>query len=294
MSKRRGLGKGLQALIPVPAKGDADNEGIKEICIDEVKPSGRQARKIFNEEKLAELATSIKKHGVIQPVVVRPLKESGYELIAGERRWRACKILGYKKIPAIVKEYMDMEAAAVSLIENVQREDLNPLEEALAYHYLINDHGLTQEEVSKRVGKSRPFVANMIRLLGLPDEIKEMLVGGQLNAGHARALLVIRDTGKQLAAAGKIAGRQMSVRQAEKLAKDIEGKKEATKKNKVPRSQYIDQAEAILKNFVDAKVRIKRTDGGGGKLEIRFTNEADLKRIIDIFISDKLTPERKT
>ncbi len=291
MSKRRGLGKGLQALIPVPAKSDADSEGIIEICIDEVRPSGRQARKIFNEVKLTELATSIKKHGVIQPVIVRPLKESGYELIAGERRWRACKILGYEKIPAIVKEYMDMEAATVSLIENVQREDLNPLEEALAYHYLINDHGLTQEEVSKRVGKSRPFVANMIRLLGLPDEIKEMLVDGQLNTGHARALLAIRDTGKQLAAAGKIAGSQMSVRQAEKLVKDLENKKEVIKKNKVPRSQYIDQAEAILKNFMDAKVKIKRSDSGGGRLEISFTNEADLKRIIDMFLSDKLKPE---
>ncbi len=291
MSKRRGLGKGLQALIPVPAKSDADSEGIIEICIDEVRPSGRQARKIFNEVKLTELAASIKKHGVIQPVIVRPLKESGYELIAGERRWRACKILGYEKIPAIVKEYMDMEAATVSLIENVQREDLNPLEEALAYHYLINDHGLTQEEVSKRVGKSRPFIANMIRLLGLPDEIKEMLVDGQLNTGHARALLAIRDTGKQLAAAGKIAGSQMSVRQAEKLVKDLENKKEVIKKNKVPRSQYIDQAEAILKNFMDAKVKIKRSDSGGGRLEISFTNEADLKRIIDMFLSDKLKPE---
>ena len=291
MSKRRGLGKGLQALIPVPAKSDADSEGIIEICIDEVRPSGRQARKIFNEVKLTELAASIKKHGVIQPVIVRPLKESGYELIAGERRWRACKILGYEKIPAIVKEYMDMEAATVSLIENVQREDLNPLEEALAYHYLINDHGLTQEEVSKRVGKSRPFVANMIRLLGLPDEIKEMLVDGQLNTGHARALLAIRDTGKQLAAAGKIAGSQMSVRQAEKLVKDLENKKEVIKKNKVPRSQYIEQAEAILKNFMDAKVKIKRSDSGGGRLEISFTNEADLKRIIDMFLSDKLKPE---
>ncbi|MCL6559575.1 MAG: ParB/RepB/Spo0J family partition protein, partial [Firmicutes bacterium] len=166
MSKRRGLGKGLQALIPVKEEALAGKEQLKELKINEIRPAPRNARKLFDQEKLAELASSIKEHGVIQPVVVRPLDDGGYELIAGERRWRACKALGYDKIPAVVKEYKDLEATAVSLIENVQREDLNPLEEAMAYQKLMEDFGLTQEEVSLRVGKSRPFVANMVRLLG--------------------------------------------------------------------------------------------------------------------------------
>lgn len=282
MNKRRGLGKGLQALFPVGGEVAAGKEQLKEIDIDEIQPAPRQARKLFDQEKLAELAASIKEHGVIQPVVVRPLAEGGYELIAGERRWRACKTLGYKTIPTVIKEYRDLEATAVSLIENVQREDLNTLEEALAYHQLMEDFGLTQEEVSGRVGKSRPFVANMVRLLGLPDEIKDMLASGQLNAGHARALLAIQDGKKQLAAAGKIARQQLNVRQAEKMAKTLAEKKDNGKENKITRKQYISKTEDNLKIFLGTKVKIKEVQGGGGKLEIDFSNEADLKRILDI------------
>jgi len=229
LNKRRGLGKGLGALIPVNEDLPAEKEMMRDLNVDEIKPAPRNARKIFDQDKMTELASSIKEHGVIQPVVVRPLEEGGYELIAGERRWLACKILGYKKIPALVKEYKDLEATAVSLIENVQREDLNPLEEAQAYHQLIEEFGLTQEEVSAWVGKSRPFVANMVRLLGLPGEIKEMLACGRLNAGHARALLTIQDGKKQLAAAGKIARKQLSVRQAEEIARVLAEKRSKKK-----------------------------------------------------------------
>lgn len=287
MSKRRGLGKGLQALIPVAEEGSAGKEQLKEIDIDEIRPAPRQARKLFDQEKLAELAASIKEHGVIQPVVVRPLAEGGYELIAGERRWRACKTLGYTMVPAVIKEYQDLEATAVSLIENVQREDLNPLEEALAYHQLMEDFGLTQEEVSGRVGKSRPFVANMVRLLGLPGEIKEMLAQGQLNAGHARALLAIQDGKQQMAAAAKIARQQLSVRQAEKMAKSMAEKKEKNRETKISREQYITMTEESLKNFLGTRVKIKEVRGGGGKLEIDFSNEADLKRILDIVVGGR-------
>jgi len=290
LSKRRGLGKGLGALIPDIESSISGNkdymEAYKEINIEDIKPAPRQARQLFDQEKLAELAESIKEHGVIQPVVVRPLKDGGYELIAGERRWRACQILGRKVIPAVIKEYQDLEATAVSLIENVQREDLNPLEEAAAYKQLIKKFGLTQEEVSGRVGKSRPFVANMVRLLDLPVEIREMLADGQLNAGHARALLAVRDKKKQLAAAQRISKQQLSVRQAEKMVKSMAEEKEKENKNKdkIFDKQYVREIEENLKNYLGAIVRLKEIDNGGGKLEINYRNEEDLKRILEVVL----------
>lgn len=290
MSKRRGLGKGLSALIPTNEGIEKEKESIKEeykeIDIDAIKPLKGQARQIFNKEKLEELALSIKEHGIIQPVLVRPMREGGYELIAGERRWRACKILGHKVMPAVIKEYKDLEAAAVSLIENVQREDLSPLEEAAAYQKLIREYGLTQEEVSGRVGKSRPFVSNMIRLLDLPEEIKEMLNDGQLNTGHARALLAIQNKNKQLAAAIKISKQQLNVRQAEKIAKTLS--KETTEKEKKEKNfnnKYIKEIEVKLNNYLGTKVKIKETDQGGGKLEIDYKDEEDLLRITNIVLS---------
>lgn len=290
MSKRRGLGKGLRAIIPdiennVYEKAQ-NNEKYKELAIEEIKPAVNQARQMFDEEKLAELAASIKEHGVIQPVVVRPLVAGGYELIAGERRWRACLILGQKSIPAVIKEYQDMDANAVSLIENVQREDLNPLEEALAYKNLIENFGLTQEEVSGRVGKSRPFVANMVRLLGLPAEIKEMLAEGKLNAGHARALLSIRESNKQLMAARKIARQQLSVRQAEKIAQALAKIKEEGKNNKQIHNFYLQEVEDSLNKYLGIRVKLKEVSGGGGKLEINYRDEEELKRIITVLLGE--------
>lgn len=289
MNRRRGLGKGLQALIPLVDENEALEGQLREIGVAEIRPAQRNARRAFNREKLAELAASIREHGVIQPVVVRPVQGGGYELIAGERRWRACTMLGLDKIPAVVKEYRDLDATAVSLIENVQREDLNPLEEATAYQQLMEDFGLTQEEVSARVGKSRPFVANMVRLLGLPDEIKEMLAEGRLNAGHARALLTVGDRKKQLAAAEKIARKQLSVRQAEEMARALaerEGKGRG-KEGKIKRSQYVMKAEEHLRNLLGSQVRIRETGDGGGRLEIKFAGEADLMRIIELFNGEK-------
>ncbi|MDF9407758.1 ParB/RepB/Spo0J family partition protein [Pelotomaculum isophthalicicum JI] len=288
MSKRRGLGKGLEALIPSiesTIKGQKEiQEEYKEINIEDIKPAPNQARQLFDQEKLTELAASIKEHGVIQPVVVRPLKEDGYELIAGERRWRACKILGYKLVPAIIKKYEDLEAIAVSLIENVQREDLNPLEEATAYQQLIKKYGLTQDEVSGRVGKSRPFVANMVRLLDLPSEIKDMLADGQLNAGHARALLAIREPGKQLAAARKISKQQLSVRQAEKMTKNINETGKKVLNDRVVIKDFVQEIEAALKNYFETTVKLKENDGGGGRLEINYRSKDELKRIIEMML----------
>lgn len=285
MSKRRGLGKGLQALIPVAGEAAQGKDGLLEIDIEAIQSAHRQARQLFDQDKLTGLAASIKEHGVIQPVLVRQLADGGYELIAGERRWRACKSLGYKTIPAFVKDYPDREAAAASLIENIQREDLNPLEEAAAYHRLMADFALTQEEVSGRVGKSRPFVANMLRLLVLPEEIRELITAGRLSAGHARALLAIADKEQQIAAAAKIAGQQLSVRQAETIARDAgEEKKETSRGGKQQQKKNILKAAELLKKFLKTSVNVKETSGGGGKLEIGFDNEEDLKRIMALVI----------
>jgi len=291
LSKRRGLGKGLEALIPViDESSESKNilqENYKEINIDDIKPANGQSRQLFEQDKLTELAASIKEHGVIQPVVVRPSVYGGYELIAGERRWRACQMIGLKTIPAVIKRYMDIDAAAVSLIENVQRVDLNPIEEATAYRQLIEEFGLTQEEVSERVGKSRPFVANMIRLLSLPDEIIEMVKSGQLNAGHARAILSIQDTKKQLKAAEKIINQQLNVRQAEKLARDINEKDNNRRSEKVEKEQFIKEIEEVLNKYLGTRVKLKKIRGGGGKLEINYRNGEELKRIIDIVLGEQ-------
>lgn len=287
MSKRRGLGKGLQALIPVTEEVAQEKEGLLEIDIDAIRPARRQARQSFDQEKLTGLAESIKEHGVIQPVLVRKLADGGYELIAGERRWRACKSLGLKTITAFVKDCPDLEATAASLIENVQREDLNPLEEASAYRLLMEDFALTQEEVSLRVGKSRPLVANMLRLLGLPGEIKELISLGKISAGHARALLAISDARQQVAAAEKVAEQQLSVRQAERIAMEIIEKKKEPPRGKQLLEQDLLKVEERLKKFLKTKVKVKEIRGGGGKLEIGFSSEEDLKRILDLLIKGR-------
>ncbi|TEB04148.1 putative chromosome-partitioning protein ParB [Pelotomaculum schinkii] len=290
MSKRRGLGKGLQALFPGADQAAAGaTEQLKEIDIDKIRTASRQPRQLFDPEKLAELAESIRELGVIQPVVVRPEAGGGYELIAGERRWRACKSLGYKTIPAVVKDYRDLEATAVSLIENIQREDLNPLEEALAYHQLMEDFQLTQEEVSGRVGKSRPFVANMVRLLGLPDEVKEMLAAGQLSAGHARALLAIEDAKKQAAAAGKIVRQQLNVRQTENLAKALMAEKAAGEKKKRYKAMLLASAEEELQKFLKTPVKVRETRNGRGKLEITYGDPVELNRLVELITGRKKT-----
>lgn len=288
MSKRRGLGKGLQALLPV-ATGEAaqEKDGLLEIDVESIRPAKRQARQLFDQEKLAGLAGSIKEHGVIQPVLVRKLADGSYELIAGERRWRACKSLGLKTITAFVKDYPDLEATAASLIENIQREDLNPLEEASAYRQLMEDFALTQEEVSKKVGKSRPLVANTLRLLGLPGEIKELIASGKLSAGHARALLAISNAQLQIDAAEKIALQQLSVRQAEIMAREAaEGKKDPARSKQAP-AQNLLKAEERLKKFLKTRVKVKENRGGGGKLEIVFSSEDELKRILELVIKGR-------
>ena len=185
---KTGLGKGLSALIP--SMSVSEEEGVVEIEVDTIRPNPHQPRQEFAVEKLNELAASLQEHGVVQPIVVRKIADE-YELVVGERRWRASKLLGWKKIPAVVKEYTDQQIMEIALVENLQREDLNPIEEALAYQRLITEFAYTQEEVARKVSKSRPFVANMVRILSLPEEILELVARGELTVGHARPLLAL-------------------------------------------------------------------------------------------------------
>lgn len=274
MSKRRGLGKGLQALLPSTGEKEAR---LRELAINEIIPNQRQPRQVVNEEKLFELAESIKEHGIVQPILVRMLSEGKYELIAGERRWRACQLLGMEKITAVVREYGDLEAAAVALIENIQRENLNPLEEAKAYRVLMDEFGLTQEDVSQRVGKSRPFVGNMVRLLLLPEEIQDMVSGNQLTSGHARAILGLQDKERQIRAAQKIIDKQMNVRQAESLVKGISEKKPRVKKEKGD----LTLMEKELSSILPAKVRLLRNINGGGRVILEFKKQEEMFDVLE-------------
>ncbi|GBF32502.1 chromosome partitioning protein ParB [Desulfocucumis palustris] len=280
MNKKRGLGKGLEALLPVNQETDS-NVKLREIKISDVVPNTKQPRKLMDEDKLLELAESIKEHGVVQPIVVRPLGGGDYELIAGERRWRACLRLGLEKIPAIIREYDDLEATAVALIENIQRENLNPMEEAMAYKVLMDDFGLTQEDVSKRVGKSRPFVGNMVRLLSLPLDIKNMIVDGSITAGHARAMLSIEDHKQQLKIAQKIMDKQLNVRQTEKLVKTV-AERQKTIRRQGRKSYMIKDLEEQLFNILATKIKISSDEGGGGKIVIYYSGEDDLKWLVKV------------
>lgn len=285
-NKKRGLGKGLGALIP----SDPDNqkyEGeLKEIKVSQIIPNPGQPRMIIDTEKLQELIESVKEHGVVQPVVVRPVGREKYELIAGERRWRACKELKKEYIPALVKNYNDLEASAIALIENIQRENLNALEEAQAYNRLMNEYGLTQEDISKRLGKSRPFIANMVRLLNLPPEIKEMVMEGSLTAGHARALIIIKDKDKQMAAALKIMRRQLNVRQTEQLVKRMVEEKQHNNNMAKKKDASIENSEKKIGNILGTPVAINKGKKGKGKIVIKFNNEDELNKLIHLLAGE--------
>ncbi|WP_031514327.1 ParB/RepB/Spo0J family partition protein [Desulfofalx alkaliphila] len=280
MTKKRGLGRGLQALIP--NYSDEEKKTLKNILVTDIKPNPKQPRKEIDKEKLSELAKSIKEHGVIQPIVVRGNEKSGYQLIAGERRWRACLMIGQETIPAVIATYNDGEAAEVALIENLQRENLNPIEEAIAYQSLIKEFGLTQEQVADRVGKSRSLIANMLRLLTLSENIIMMLNRGEISTGHARALLAIEESHKQIAAAKEVAQKQLSVRETEQLVKKL-NREQKPRKGKSINPELVDLQDQ-LQRILGTKVQIKSSKKGKGKLEIEFYSEEDLTRIIDLVV----------
>lgn len=283
MNKKKGLGRGLQALIPAvdidSSKENPVTNKLREIPLSNIDPNPGQPRLIVDEARLEELVESIREHGVIQPVVVRYTDKGRYQLIAGERRWRACNELGMEKIPALIREASDLEASAVALIENIQREDLNPLEEARAYQQLIDQYGLTQDEVSRRVGKSRPFIANMVRLLNLPGEIIDLVKEGLLTAGHARALLALPDDESRRKAAYRVIKRNMTVRQTEEYVKGIA---EAIGKKSLPRKRpdWCKEVKKKFQEYFGTRVRIS-SRGNSGKIVIEFNGREELQRIIN-------------
>jgi len=283
---KRGLGKGLEALFPA-GSFEAEEQGeLRELEIDQIEAGAGQSRKNFDETKLAELAQSIKEHGLIQPVIVREKEKGRYEIIAGERRWRACRLAGLNKIRVLVKDYGDREAAAASLIENIQRENLNALEEAEAYRELLKKHSLTQEEISRRAGKSRPFITNMLRILTLPEEIKEMIQAGKITAGHARALLMLETEAAQKKAAAEIVAKDLSVRAAEKMIQQQKKLNEQKKKAKVINLDWkaIGDSEKRLKEIYRADVKIKYLKAGDGKIVIKFNNRENLERLLEMLL----------
>ena len=299
VARNTGLGRGLDALFgdveirmddspeetgkrASGQKESSDENTIQYIDINQIKPNENQPRKSFDPEKLEELSHSILEHGVIQPVVLRkPEKGKGYELVAGERRWRAARMAGLKTVPALVRDLTEEQNMLLSIIENMQREDLNSMEEAEAVHQMMKTFRFTQEEVSKSLGKSRPYIANLVRLLKLPEEIQQMLRDNQLSQGHARALLVLSGK-KQVETANKVVREGWSVRQIEKLvAQDKLGKKPPKMKKKDP---DLERVESELKEALGTRVKIKE-NGKKGKLEIEYFSRDELERLIELFKS---------
>lgn len=281
----RGLGKGLDALIPT---GDTVNSNTKQaetiVKITKVEPNREQPRKNFDEDALQELADSIKQFGLLQPILVQDRKDY-YEIIAGERRWRAAKLAGLKEVPVIIRNYSNQEIVEISLIENIQREDLNPIEEALAYKRLLEEFNLKQDEVAERVSKSRTTVTNSMRLLKLCDGVQQMIIDDMLSTGHARALIPIEDADEQLRLAQRIFDEKLSVREVEKIVKAIlNPEKKENKENQTSQSiQYIYQEiENKLKEKLSRKVQItSKGKNGAGKIEIEFYSNDDLDRLIE-------------
>ena len=301
--KRKGLGKGIDSLIPntgnvktgaesKPVVKEVVKEVIKEVKVpadmmmkvSDIEPNRDQPRKKFDKESLEELAESIKQFGIIQPIVVQK-KDDYYEIIAGERRWRAAKLAKVKEVPVIIKEYTKQEVMEIALIENIQRKDLNPNEEALAYKSLIDECHLKQEELAKRVSKSRTAIANSLRLLKLTDEVQEMLISEELSMGHARALLGLDQEDLQLEAAKNVVEKGLSVRDTEKLVKSILNPKQA--KLPIPSSEeavYTTIATKLREKF-GTKVSINHKKGGKGKIEIEYYSKEEFERILELFES---------
>ena len=290
MAAKKGLGKGLDTLIPSNVLDSADNKqktGKAQtpdsvVDINKVVPNRDQPRKNFDEDALEELADSIRQVGLIQPIVVQDRK-GYYEIIAGERRWRACKKAGLKEIPVIIRNFTEQEIVEISIIENIQREDLNPIEEAMAYKRLLEEFNLKQDEVAEKVSKNRTTITNSLRLLKLTDDVQQMIVDGKLSTGHARAIISIEDPAKQLEIAEKIFDEKMSVREVEKYIKSLD--KPAKPKKKVNESLQVvyDNIEEQLKLMLGTKVSIlSKSTEGSGKLEIEFYNHDDLERIVEI------------
>ena len=276
-AKRSGLGKGLDALF---MDNDTNDTGVVTLRLSQIEPNREQPRKVFNEEALNELADSIREHGVLQPLLVRPLPGGVYQLVAGERRWRASRMAGLQEVPVVIREMDEEQAMEIALIENLQREDLNAIEEASGYKLLMERYNMTQEQVAKRVGKSRPAVANALRLLSLSPAVLELVEQGRLSAGHARALLTVKSAPEQYAVAMKVINLQLSVRQTENMCKNLV-KATKPKQEKPIAVDYLAECEKTLSKRLGRGVRIvsgKRK----GRLELEYYGEEDLQRLYEL------------
>lgn len=296
--KRNGLGKGLDSLIPnktektvkTEKKPEQKNEESQNssgeilVKINQVEPNREQPRKEFDEDSLMELADSIKQFGILQPLLVQKRKDY-YEIIAGERRWRAAKIAGIKEVPIIIRDYTNQEIVEISLIENIQRENLNPIEEAMAYKRLLEEFHLKQDEVAERVSKSRTAVTNSMRLLKLSPRVQQMIVDDMISTGHARALLAIDDEEQQYQLANRIFDEKLSVRETEKLVKALKNPKKEVKKQKAEHTFVYDNIEEQMKNIIGTKVSVNPKANGKGKIEIEYYSEEELERIYDLIMT---------
>ncbi len=274
--KLGGLGKGLNAIF---IENDSeDNSGSVTLKISEIEPNREQPRKEFDEKSLSELAESISKHGLLQPLLVRPLTLGGYQIVAGERRYRACRMAGITEVPVIIRELSDTETMEIALIENLQREDLTPLEEAQGYRVLMDEHGFSQEEVAKSVGKSRPAIANSLRLLKLPQSISEYLKEEKITAGHARALLMLDDEALMKELAEEIISKDLSVRQVEKICKKNPKPQKEDAPEKKP--SFYSMVELALNESLGRKIKISKNKGKeGGVLQIEFYSDEELTEL---------------
>lgn len=283
MAVQKGLGKGLGALLGDFSDEPIEKSAYQKLPIYKVEPNPGQPRHDFDEEELQALADSIEEHGIIQPLTVRELSNGYYQIIAGERRWRAARLANLQEVPVVIIEADDKKAMELALIENLQRQDLNPIEEALGYRSLMEDHGLTQDDAAKRVGKSRPAVANALRLLNLSPEVLEKVRDGSLSAGHARAVLSVKTEKKQLEAAQKIIALGLSVRQAELLCKNMSKEPVPVKEEPVLKVNYVAECEKLLSKHLGRGVKIvngKRK----GRFELEFYGEEDLQVLLDALL----------
>lgn len=296
--KKKGLGKGLDSLIPdnrgaktaepeLPSEKEPADElksGEQMMKINMVEPNRDQPRKNFDEDALLELADSIKQFGILQPLLVRKRKDY-YEIIAGERRWRAAKMAGIKEVPVIIKEYSEQEIIEIGLIENIQRENLNPIEEAMAFKRLLEEFNLKQDEVAERVSKSRTAVTNSMRLLRLDGRVQQMIIDDMITTGHARALLAIDDKEQQYTLANKIFDEKLSVRETEKLIKDIKNPKKPKEKKIIENAFIYKDIENKMKEIIGTKVSVASKGNGKGKIEIEYYSDKELERVFEMILS---------
>ena len=280
---KRGLGKGLESLFADNGTADV---AVSTLAIGEIEPNPDQPRKEFTPEALSQLAESIKEHGILQPLVVRPRPSGRYQIVAGERRWRAARVAGLTELPVVIKELTDEQACEVALVENLVRADLNPIEEALAIKNLMDNFSMTQERVAQRIGRSRPAVANALRLLTLPEKLRPMLENGSLSSGHARTLLTLSEA-DALSAAKQIVSQGLSVRQTEQLVKELSKKKEAAKKLPPVTPAFYREMELALKETLSRRVKVVHKGSGKGELVLEFYSDDELREIAELLTKRK-------